>query len=232
MKIRHPALIRALGHVTGVAVRGVLGTLHFREHELGAPVSPSRPHHAGRYIYTPWHEDLLLASYQYGRPDIHVLVSQHADGELITQVICRLGFSVVRGSSTHGGVQALRQCLRVARGAHLAVTPDGPRGPRRRAQDGIIYLASRTGLQIVPMGMGYCRPWRARSWDRLVIPRPGSQARCVLGHPIAVPREIDRGQIEARRQDVENALNHVSELAQHWAETGAWPEYLEQRAAA
>ena len=63
--------------------------------------------------------------------------------------------------------------LRLSRQAHLVITPDGPRGPRRQVQAGMVYLAARTGVPIVPVGIGYDRPWRTKSWDRFAVPRPG-----------------------------------------------------------
>ena len=88
---------------------------------------------------------------------MHILISEHRDGELITQVVKRLGFSVVRGSTTRGGARALREMsLRIDQG-HLCVTPDGPRGPRRSVHQGVAYLASRTGLPIV------AQAWHSRN---------------------------------------------------------------------
>src|SRR5206468_6190352 len=106
-------------------------------------------------LYAFWHEHLLLPAYHYGRRDIRVLISTHADGQLIAEVCRRLGFGLVRGSTTRGGVEAVRQMLRDGGASHLAITPDGPRGPRRRVQPGVSFLASRTGLPVVPMGIGH-----------------------------------------------------------------------------
>jgi lysophospholipid acyltransferase (LPLAT)-like uncharacterized protein len=231
MKIRSPGLIRVVSWISGWVVRGLAGTLRFRYQALGPNLAPRDIDASGRYIFAFWHENLVLLAYQYGRPSIHVLISQHADGELIAQVVRHLGFSVVRGSSTRGGVQAVRHCLRAAEHGHLAVTPDGPRGPRRRVRDGLIYLASRTGLPIIPVGIGYCRPWRANSWDRFAVPRPWSRACCITGTPIAIPADMDRQLLPAYRRQVEEALHHIDAVAEHWAVTGRWPDELPQRAA-
>src|SRR5436190_464721 len=85
-----------------------------------------------------------------------------------------------------GWIGTVRQMLRVGRKSHLAITPDGPRGPRRQVQPGLLYLAARTGLPIVPVGIGYDRPWRMRSWDRFAVPRPWTRATCVTTEPIHV----------------------------------------------
>lgn len=217
MKIRHPALIKTAALTGSVAIRLWMGTLQYRYRPLGLNVDPHQRDLAGRYIYAIWHENLLLPAYLYGRPDIHVLISQHADGQLIAEVCRHLRFKLVRGSTTRGGVEAVRHMLRLSRGSHLAITPDGPRGPRRRVQMGLIYLAARTGLPIVPIGIGFQRPWRLKSWDRFALPRPWSRSVCVTADPIRIPADADRDEFEDCRLRVERILSHVNELAEQWA---------------
>jgi lysophospholipid acyltransferase (LPLAT)-like uncharacterized protein len=223
MKIRHPRLIQLAGFLIALLVRGWIATLGFRYRWFGKNVDPRQRDFAGRYIYIFWHENLLLPLYHYGRADIWVLISQHADGQLITEVCRRLRFRTVAGSTTRGGVQAVRRMLRLSARGHLAITPDGPRGPRREVQPGLIYLASRTGLPIVPLGIGYDRPWRMNSWDRFALPRPFSRGHCVTAEPIVVPVDAGKERLEAYRRHVEAVLHRVSALAEGWAETGRWP---------
>ena len=106
-----------------------------------------------------------------------MLLSRHRDAEILSHVAYHFGFDFVRGSTNRGGAAALRELLAKSRQMHLTITPDGPRGPRRRMAPGPIYLASKLGLPLVLMGYGYDRPWRLRSWDRFAIPRPCSRAR-------------------------------------------------------
>jgi len=112
---------------------------------------------------------------------IAVLVSRHRDGELITQVIEKLGFVAARGSSTRGGEAGVRGMLAWAgQDRHLALTPDGPRGPAEQMKPGALYLAERTGRRMVPIGVA-ARPVRAlRSWDRFRVPWPF--ARVLVSH--------------------------------------------------
>lgn len=220
MKLRHPALIKTAGLAGSCAVRLWMGTLRYRYRPLGPNMDPRRPELAGRYIYAFWHENLLLPAYCYGRPDIQVLISQHADGQLISEVCRHLRFRTVRGSTTRGGVEAVRRMLRLSKGSHLAITPDGPRGPRRRVQPGLIYLAARTGLPIVPIGVGFERPWRLRSWDRFAVPKPWSLGTCVTAPPVHVPSDAGRDELEQYRRQVEQALLDVSAMAETWAEAG------------
>jgi lysophospholipid acyltransferase (LPLAT)-like uncharacterized protein len=132
-----------------------------------------------------------------------------------------MGFECVRGSSYRGGAAALMELSRVGADMHVAITPDGPRGPRRELAQGAVFLASRLGLPIVPMGLGYDRPWRLKSWDRFAVPRPWSRARGVVGPEIYVPQDLDRGALELHRQGVERLLNELTIEAECWAESGA-----------
>ncbi len=104
---------------------------------------------------------------------------------------------------------------------HLTITPDGPRGPRRKMAPGSIYLASKLGLPLVVMGYGYDRPWRVRTaWDQFAIPRPFSRARAVPSQEIFVPANLDRQGIEYYRQKIEQLLNRLTLEAEAWAESG------------
>jgi lysophospholipid acyltransferase (LPLAT)-like uncharacterized protein len=221
MKIRHPLLIKAAGFVGAWVLRAWVGSLRYRYCPLGPNLDPRRP--GPRCLYAFWHENLLLPAYHYGRLGAHVLVSTHADGQLITEVIQRLGFRTIRGSTTRGGTAAVRQALALEGAGHLGITPDGPRGPRRRVQPGILYLSSRLGLPIVPAGFGYERPWRLKSWDRFALPRPFSRARCVTCDPILVPPDAERDLLEQYRDYLEGRLLDVTEQAERWAEEGVAP---------
>jgi lysophospholipid acyltransferase (LPLAT)-like uncharacterized protein len=214
MKIRHPLALKALGFVVACLVRLWIGLVHLRYRPIGSNLDPNYRRFKGRYLYAFWHENLLMPAYQYGRPDVHVLVSKHADGELISQACRRLGFRLVRGSSTRDYVEAVRAMMRLARTAHLAVTPDGPRGPRRRVQPGVVYLAARTGLPIVPMGFAYRRAWRLPTWDRFVLPCPWSDVVLVTTEPIHVPPDVRKEQMEAWRLRVEDAIRQADEAAE------------------
>jgi len=237
MKIRSPWLIKLVSFAAAFAVRLVVGSLRYRYRPLGPNVDPNQPHFQGRYIYAFWHENMLLPAYHYGRPDINVLISQHADGELIAQTCKHLRFRVVRGSTmkegrTRGGVEAIRQMLRLAsQGRHLAVTPDGPRGPRRQVQIGLIYLAALTGLKIVPIGFGWQNAWRMRSWDRFAVPVPFSGAVCVTTAPIQVPNTTDREELEGYRRLVQEALDLATETAERHFEPGSTTEREHRKAA-
>lgn len=228
MKLRNPWAISAAGFAGAWAMRLWMWTLRYQYQPQGPNMDPGRTDLSGRYIYAMWHEYLLLPIFQYARPDIHVLISRHADGQLVAEICRHLGIPLVRGSTTRGGMVAVRQLLQAGGRTHLAITPDGPRGPRRRVQPGLIYLASKLGLPIVPVGFGLQKPWRMSSWDRFALPRPGSLAACVTGAPITVAPDCDDDQREGFRLRVEEALSQVTEAAEGWAGSGTPPRAMER----
>lgn len=178
--------------VAGVLGQGLVGSLcstvrfervgleHVREGRSGG-----RP-----VLFLLWHEHLLPLIYLHRGTGAVVLVSEHADGEYITRVMRRLGYGTVRGSSTRGGVGGLRGLVRAARvGRDLAITPDGPQGPRRVLKPGALLVAQMEGLAIIPVAVGASRAWRLGSWDRFMVPRPLTRVSIAYGTPSRVARE-------------------------------------------
>ena len=222
MKIRNPKTIRRAARVAAIAARGWIHSLRYAYRPLTSYLMADRPGLIGdqRYIYAFWHEYLFVPSYVYARPDTAVLIGLHRDGELLNHINTKFGFSVVRGSTTRGGTSALLRFLRDARARHFGLTPDGPKGPRRKCQPGAVYLASRTGLAIVPVGFGYGRCWRADNWDRFALPLPFSRVRCVTLHPIRVPPDLNARELEPYREQAQDAQSQATAIAERWAATG------------
>jgi len=215
MKLSHPVAIKLVSLLASWFLRAWVGTMDFwfaADDPMGIPSRRKTP-----AIYLFWHETMLLPAYTHAREGFAVLVSQHRDGELIAQIFRRLGGHAIRGSTTRGGAAALRNMIGNARGLHIAITPDGPRGPRHVVQVGAIYLASRTGMPLVPVGFAFQDPWRARSWDRTALPRPWRPARGIFGKPIEVPGDLDRGGLEACRRRVQAAVEDVQTRAERLA---------------
>ena len=160
-----------------------------------------------RCIFAAWHARLLPLVWTHRGRGIVMLVSRHRDGELITRVIERFGFATSRGSSTRGGEEGVMDLLRRAEeGRLLGITPDGPRGPAGRLKPGLIYLASRSGLPIVPVAAAARSAWRLRSWDRFRVPRPFTRVVVAYGDPMVVPPGLDDRALESWRARVETAL--------------------------
>ncbi len=150
------------------------------------------------------------------------MISQHRDGEFIARIIERLGFVTVRGSTTRGGTKAIfEMCEKASCGYDVGVTPDGPRGPGFCVHPGIIYMAQRSGLPIVPITNSARHRWTLSSWDGFIIPRPFSRAVVMLGEPIHVPPDSDARQLEAIRTKLESRLRELTGKADiHFSNTG------------
>jgi lysophospholipid acyltransferase (LPLAT)-like uncharacterized protein len=162
-----------------------------------------------RFIFAFWHARLLSLVYVRRDEGAAVLVSRHRDGQLITRVLERMGFTTARGSSTRGGEAGVRELLAAAAsGRHLGITPDGPRGPAEIVKEGLVYVAARSGLRIVPLATAAPHSWVLRSWDRFRVPKPFTRLVVAYGAPIAVA-EPD----EAARARIEVALREVTEAA-------------------
>jgi len=192
-------ILRSLGATWRLDVRGT-------EHWDGPD--------AKRCIFALWHARLLPLVYAHRGRGVVVLVSRHTDGEWIARTIERLGYGTARGSSTRGGEEGLRQLMaREARARGLAITPDGPRGPAERVKPGLVWLASRSGLPIVPVAAGADRAHVFRSWDGFRVPLPFARVCVQYGAPLAVPADLDDAATERWRVVIEHAIDAVTREA-------------------
>jgi hypothetical protein len=214
------AFMKLGGLLTAEGIRAWMSTLDYRAVFYDRSVDPAFGVGSPR-IYIFWHENILIPLYLRGHCHLAMLLSQHADADILARVAYHLGFDCVRGSTYRGGARAIWELSERARRQHLTITPDGPRGPRRQMAQGPIYLASRLQLPLVPMGFGYDRPWRAKSWDRFAVPRPFSRARALIGPPIMLPPVLDRAGMERCRGRVERLLNALTCEAEAWAAAGS-----------
>ena len=165
-------------------------------------------------IYAFWHCMLLIPTYVGMNSKIQVLISQHTDGEYIAQVLSRLGFGVIRGSTTRGGARALKALVDKAReGYPIAITPDGPRGPRFIVQSGTIYLGKKTQVPIIPVAVGFSSYWELPSWDRFRIPKLFSRALMFYGDPIQIPSNLSEEEMERYRLLLEQTMKEMTEKA-------------------
>ena len=195
------------------AIRLVSATLRYRWHDHREPGL------AGPVIYATWHNRLALCLIAYehaakgkSAAGMAAMVSASKDGAFLSGVLERFGVQPVRGSSSRRGPQALLELTTWAeRGYDLAITPDGPRGPRYVVQEGVMSLAQVTGLQIVPFS--YSAKWKieANSWDRFQIPLPFSRCDMVIGKPIRLPREANDPQRETLRQELERTMREMAQ---------------------
>jgi lysophospholipid acyltransferase (LPLAT)-like uncharacterized protein len=141
-----------------------------------------------------------------------VAISAGSDGEFAVRIVRHFGVGAVRGSSGRDGARLLLQFTREDHPL-FGVTPDGPRGPRHVAQAGAVWVAARTGLPIVPVGVAVSRSWRLRSWDRFHIPKPFARCAIHFGPELTLGANADRDTVEAGRARLEDALMTTSHAA-------------------
>ncbi|MEF2232074.1 MAG: lysophospholipid acyltransferase family protein [Pseudodesulfovibrio sp.] len=162
-----------------------------------------------------WHGELFPATaFGYTFTDrVVTIVSQSRDGEFIARVIERLGHVTVRGSSTRGGVRALLTAKRIMdrENRRAVFTIDGPKGPRLKAKDGVIFLAQRAGAKIIPVRAfpERCTVFH-KSWDRFVLPHPFARCSIYLGEPMTVTE--DRLEGEVMEKERERLERHMLDL--------------------
>jgi lysophospholipid acyltransferase (LPLAT)-like uncharacterized protein len=197
-------------------VRSVSATLRYRWDDRTGFFGVSSPQPA---IYCTWHNRLALsmaAYYGYARKHnptkgIAAMVSASKDGAFLAAILECFQVQPVRGSSSRRGAQALLELTTWAeQGYDLAITPDGPRGPCYQVQDGVMSLAQVTGLPIIPVSYDLNWKWRAKSWDRFVIPLPFAKCHVILGKPVRVPREAADDERERLRRTLEQNLKEIT----------------------
>ena len=173
-----------------------------------------------RLIFSIWHNRLALSLMLYRHyvvsqaPErrLAALVSASRDGGLLARILEHFKVEPVRGSSSRRGARALRELAYWAeRGYDLAITPDGPRGPCYRVQEGVISTAQLTGLPIVPVSYHLNWKLRPKSWDRFQVPLPFARCRITTGEIVRVPREAneaERGTLRLRLEQTMHAITH------------------------
>lgn len=183
-------------------------------------VNPARREFDETCIFVFWHEYILLPTMLWGNTNVTLFVSQHRDADWLVNTGKHIGFDSIRGSSTRGGPSAIRACKEKMKTHSLGITPDGPKGPRREMALGAVYLASRLQKPIVPVGFGYEKPFRLKTWDKFAIPRPGSRVRSIMGPKIYIPAKAKRDELEQYRLMISQDINRLTETCEIAAETG------------
>jgi lysophospholipid acyltransferase (LPLAT)-like uncharacterized protein len=153
-----------------------------------------------------WHGEILMNPFLYKKfmQDIKMslMISEHFDGELIARTASFFGFDFVRGSSSRGAIKALKESFKlVDRGVSLAITPDGPRGPRHSVADGIVAIAQKKNLPIVVYRYKASKFWQMKSWDKFIVPKPFSRLDFYASEPFYVtglPKDEAKSVIKER----------------------------------
>ncbi len=179
-----------------------VGAEHYRRYrDAGRPV-----------MIVVWHGHMLPVVHYHRDEGIVALASEHGDGEYIARILERNGFGTARGSSTRGGRRGLKGLVRAARQGHaVAVTPDGPRGPRHEFKPGALAAAQMAGLPVVPIAVRVSSAWHFDSWDRFLVPRPFARVTLEYLPPTLVPRDAGREELERMAREIGAALDRAGE---------------------
>lgn len=175
---------------------------------VGREILPGFAARGEGYVGAFWHARILMIPFLYPGKALHILVSQHRDGEIIANILSRFGFHLVRGSSSKGGHDAMRELLRLLRSDHdLGIAVDGPRGPAEVLKPGAAQLGRLSGKAVIPISFSASHAIRLTSWDRFMIPLPGSRGVFVVGEPV---RHVKGEEIEDFRLRIEQALREAT----------------------
>lgn len=164
----------------------------------------------GGKVLCGWHGRSMVASILFRNRGYWVIISKSKDGDIQTHVFHNLGFKVIRGSTGRGGERALIESIRELRkGAVMAITPDGPRGPTHVVQGGVMAMARKSGAWLVPCGVSARPRFIAKSWDSYMVPLPF--AKCILnfGKPLSVPEDASDEEVEAIRLKFEEEITRL-----------------------
>jgi lysophospholipid acyltransferase (LPLAT)-like uncharacterized protein len=160
-------------------------------------------------VFAFWHGRMLMIPpiHPPGRK-MHVLISTHRDGEMIARTMHHFGFSTVRGSTTRGGATAAMQAVKaLLAGDSVAVTPDGPRGPVMKVQQGVLSIAEMSGVPVLAVTYACTRHKRMRSWDRFMVALPFGTIHYAVGAPMmgAKPELLENEMLRLTREVDEKA---------------------------
>jgi len=169
-------------------------------------------------VYIFWHGSMFLPLYAYRNSNMLLPASESRDGEIIARLLKHLGYDVVRGSSKRKGFQALRGLIAgIRRGQDIAIAADGPRGPRHQVKEGVLYLAGKMNVPVVPVASGV-RRFRIleKTWEKLEFPAPFTKGVIMFGDPVFVEGTA-KEELVSRRKEIDAQMDRLTRKAQELA---------------
>ncbi|WP_419662003.1 conserved uncharacterized protein, DUF374 [Desulfosarcina variabilis str. Montpellier] len=172
----------------------------------------------GSVVYASWHQRFFPGiTFFATRKPIAIMISQSRDGEMVARIVDILGWQAVRGSSSKGGMRALKKIRQLTgKGYRIGHIVDGPQGPFGVVKPGLITIAQFAGAPIVPVIVSPQRYWMFSSWDRFMVPKPFSKVFIRFAPPIVVPRRLDEKSFETIRQDVQALIKELVRETDNW----------------
>jgi hypothetical protein len=214
VRIRGVLLERCLARLAVCSAGVLFATVRKQFHFAESNTSPYIPVTDATFVYSVWHDSLLMPLFLGRQRSTMALVGLHNDGTFLAGSLRALGISCVRGSSSRGGSQAVHQLLKTTAGHHIVVTPDGPRGPRREMKAGIAYIASRTGKPVVPTAFACRSGWSVgRGWTDLRIPKPGTTVFALTGRAMYVPADADTPALDEYTRLIQSEMDQLNARA-------------------
>lgn len=216
MKIRSRLLVRIGATAFCAGMWLLFRTLKLDFHEEVPNANPYSLSTTGCFLYSVWHDSMIIPAFGGKHLRTAALISQHRDGSFVAQVLRLLGITTIRGSTNRISLGSIRTLIKATADKHIVITPDGPRGPRREMSMGIAYLASRTGRAVVPTAYACTSCWTVRgSWTDQVIPKPFSTVFLLGATPIYVPADLDNAQLREQVALIQAAMDRLEAAAQH-----------------
>ena len=215
MRIQHPLLNSTLSAGMTSSFRVLFRMLRI-EFDFDVPeTNPYQVAQGQTFIYSVWHDSMIVPVFAGKQPATMALVGQHNDGSYVANILKSAGIPSVRGSSSKGGATALRRLIEDTKDHHIVLTPDGPRGPRRELKPGLTYLAAKTGKPLVPTAFAASRCWKIKgSWTDQMIPSPFAKVVVLAGTPIEVPKKASREELDEYTAKLQTAMDQLNEEAE------------------
>jgi lysophospholipid acyltransferase (LPLAT)-like uncharacterized protein len=172
---------------------------------------------SGRAVYATWHQRMSYHFHFFGSRHVTMMISQSRDGEYAARIAQWGGFKNVRGSSTRGGLRALKAIIDEIKAGEIGgMLADGPLGPPRVVKMGSVIIARETGSPLIPVLWGADRCWVLNSWDRYLIPKPFAKVVIHYAKPIWIPASATKDELEQYRKLFEQRLNDVTRLCDEY----------------
>jgi lysophospholipid acyltransferase (LPLAT)-like uncharacterized protein len=118
-----------------------------------------------------WHGFMLPVWKYFSKYEPVAVVSRSQDGEMLSQLLIKWGYDLIRGSSSHGGKEVLDEITDISKDKIVLITPDGPRGPIYNFKPGAIIASQRSGseLFLCNVEIKYKYSFK-KSWDNFSLP--------------------------------------------------------------